>query len=276
MLKNNAGFDLKQLFIGSEGTLGVITKITFRLFPQKASRQAALCALSTFDDVIALLQKMGRELENITSFEVMWLAYYNESLRATGSKDPLDGEHPFYVLLETEGVDDETTEGIFQRALMSGLESNLVADAAIAQSLTEINSFGAIRDGIAELLPEFDPAINLDVGIPVTEMDRFTQEVREELNAMHPDCKMLVFGHIGDGNLHVIATTGLNEDKRGVYKIIFQKTREVNGTITAEHGIGVQKKECLSYCRSDAEMELMRSLKNLLDPKGILNTGRVI
>lgn len=276
LLKNNSGFDLKQLFIGSEGALGIITKVTFRLFPQKASRQTALCALSTFDDVIALLQKMGRELENVTSFEVMWSDYYHESLRAINGTDPLGGEHPFYVLLETEGVDDETTAAIFQRALMSGLDSELVVDAAIAQSLTEVNSFWAIRDGIAELLPEFTPSINLDVGIPITEMERFAKEVREELRAMHPNCRMLVFGHIGDGNLHVVATTGRSEDKQGVYEMIYQKTREVKGAITAEHGIGVQKKEWLSYSRSEAEINLMRALKGLLDPKGIINKGRVI
>lgn len=276
LLKNNSGFDLKQLFIGSEGTLGIITEVTFRLFPQKASKQTALCALSNFDDVIKLLQQMGRELDSITSFEVMWSDYYHAAVRAINGSDPIGGEHAFYVVLETEGVDDETTEKIFQTALMSSMESGLVVDAAIAQSQTEEKAFWAIRDGIAELLPEFSPAVNMDVGIPISLMDQFALEVREELHAMHPDCRMLVFGHIGDGNLHVIATTGRAEDKHGMYDMIYKKTRDVGGAITAEHGVGTQKREWLHFSRSETEIELMRSLKGLMDPKGIINNDRVI
>lgn len=275
LLKNNTGFDVKQLFIGSEGTLGIVTKVTFRLFPQKVSRQTALCALSSFEDVIELLKKMGRELDCVTSFEVMWSDYYRESLEAIKSQDPLGGEYPFYVLLETEGVDEKNTTEIFQRALMSSMETELVVDAAIAQNQTEEKAFWAIRDGVAELLPIFKPSINLDVGIPISEMDRFAKEVKQKLREMHPNARVVVFGHIGDGNLHVLATTGRSEDKHGVYEMIYQKVRGVKGAITAEHGIGTLKKEWLSYSRSEAEIELMRSLKGLLDPKGIINAGRV-
>lgn len=276
LLKNNSGFDLKQLFIGSEGALGIITEVTFRLFPQKASRQTALCGIPTFDSVISLLQQMGHNLDSITSFEVMWSDYYHESLRAIKAKDPVGGEHPFYVLLETEGVDHEATQKIFQSALMSSMESGLVADVVIAQSQAEEKAFWAIRDGIAELLPEYKPSINMDVGIPITSMDDFTREVRQQLRTMHPDCRMLVFGHVGDGNIHIIATTGREEDKHGMYDMIYQKTRDVGGAITAEHGVGVQKKEWLHFTRSEAELDLMRSIKGLLDPKGIINNGRVI
>jgi FAD/FMN-containing dehydrogenase len=276
LLKNNSGFDVKQLFIGSEGALGVVTEVTFRVFPKKAGRQTALCALASFDDVITLLQKMGRALDSVSSFEVMWSDYYQESLRATGSSDPLGGEHQFYVLIETEGASEEAMTETFQSALFAVMEDGLLEDAALAQSRAEEEAFWTIRDGIAELLPEFDPPVTVDVGIPISMMDRFANEVREELKTTKPDCRLLVFGHIGDGNLHMVASTGRSEDKKEIYELIYRKTRDMKGAITAEHGVGMLKKEWLSYSRSDAEIELMRSLKGLMDPKGILNPGRVI
>lgn len=276
LLKNNSGFDVKQLFIGSEGTLGVVTEVTFRLVPQNAGRQTALCALASFDGVVSLLRKTGRALETISSFEVMWSDYYKESVRATNSTDPLGGEHQFYVLIETEGVNEEATVESFQTVLFAMMEDGLVEDAVIAQSRAEEEAFWSIRDGIAELMPEFDPAVTVDIGMPITTMDTFANNICSELKRTWPDCRVLVFGHIGDGTLHMIVTTGRSEDKQAIYEMIYQKTRDVSGAITAEHGVGTLKKEWLSYSRSDTEIELMRSLKGLLDPDGIINPGRVI
>lgn len=276
LLKNNSGFDLKHLFIGSEGTLGVVTEVTFRLAPQKPFRQSALCALPAFGDVIRLLQIMGQALDSLTAFEVMWSDYYRASLQATGSSDPLGGEHNFYVLMQTEGAREEATIESFQAALMSVMEDGLVEDAAIAQSGAEETAFWIIRDGVGELLPQMDPAITVDVGIPITKMDSFVNDFRAALGQSWPQCQLLVFGHIGDGNLHMLASTGRSEDHPGIYELIYQKTRAVDGAITAEHGVGMLKKPWLSYSRSQAEIDLMRSLKGLLDPHGIINPGRVI
>lgn len=276
LLKNNSGYDLKQLFIGSEGTLGIVTEVTFRLAPQKSCRQTALCALASFEDVTSFLQKMGRSLDTISSFEVMWSDYYQAALAATGSNDPLGGEHPFYVIIETEGANEQSVVDTFQAALFAVMEDGLLIDAAIAQSRAEEDAFWVIRDGIAELLPEFEPAVTVDVGIPIKSMDDFVNELRVELKEQWPDCRSLVFGHIGDGNLHMVASTGRSEDKNGIYDLIYKKTRQVKGAITAEHGVGTLKKQWLSYSRSDEEIALMRSLKTLLDPNGILNPGRVI
>lgn len=276
LLKNNSGYDLKQLFIGSEGTLGIVTEVTFRLAPQKSCRQTALCALASFEDVTSFLQKMGRSLDTISSFEVMWSDYYQAALAATGSNDPLGGEHPFYVIIETEGANEQSVVETFQAALFAVMEDGLLIDAAIAQSRAEEDAFWVIRDGIAELLPEFEPAVTVDVGIPIKSMDDFVNELRVELKEQWPDCRSLVFGHIGDGNLHMVASTGRSEDKNGIYDLIYKKTRQVKGAITAEHGVGTLKKQWLSYSRSDEEIALMRSLKTLLDPNGILNPGRVI
>ena len=276
LLKNNAGFDLKQLFIGSEGTLGVVTEVNLRLFPQKPGRETALCALDSFADVITMLRRMGSRLEAIRSFEVMWADYYQSARRIINARDPLDGQHKFHVLLETEGADEQTTAAAFQAALYGLMEEGLVRNAVIAQSRAEANAFWAIRDGIGELIPKHPAAANFDIGVPIGEMDRFVKELDAELQAAYADCMVLVFGHIGDGNLHILASTGRGEDKAGIYDLVYKMTGAFKGTITSEHGIGVQKKAWLPYVRSEAEIALMRTLKDALDPLGILNRGRVV
>lgn len=276
LLKNNAGFDLKQLFIGSEGALGVVTEATFRLFPQKQGRETALCALRSFADVITLLRRMGERLDVISAFEVMWSDYYQSARRAIGATDPLGGEHGFYVLLETEGANGQAMAEAFQSALFNVLEEGLLRNAVIAQSRAEAAAFWAIRDGIGELLSEHPAAANFDIGLPIAEMDRFVAELGAELQGAYGDCVMLVFGHIGDGNLHILASTGRAGDKAGIYDLVYRKIGAFQGTITSEHGVGVQKKKWLPLVRSEAEIALMRTLKEALDPQAILNRGRVV
>ncbi len=276
MLKNNAGFDLKQLFIGGEGALGVVTEITFRLFPAKNARETALCGLTSFSAVAKLLQRMGRELDSISSFEVMWKNYIQASLEANGIADPLGGDWPFYVLLETTGANQSATEETFQQALAGAMEDGLIADAVIAQSQAEGNTLWAIRDGIAELLSTYQPAANFDIGLPVSEMEAFTSELDGAMNDAFPDCKFVVFGHIGDGNLHLLATTGDAEDVDRIYDFVYKRLGKHGGTITAEHGIGRLKIPWLADCRSESELALMRTLKDAMDPNGILNAGRAI
>ena len=275
LLKNNSGFDVKQLFIGTEGALGVVTEVTFRLFPQKPYLGTALCVVESFAGVVSLLQKMGRDLEVVSSFEVMWPEYYREALRATGINDPLAGEQGYCVLIETEGA-SETAAEHFLATLSAAMEEGLLLNAIIAQSSADANTFWAIRDGIAELLPEYGPAANFDIGIPIALMERFIDETQQELKLAFPDCRVLVFGHLGDGNLHLLAGTGREQDVRAIYDLVYRKIAEVDGAISAEHGIGVLKKEWLAHSRSAAEIALMRSLKSALDPAGILNPGRVV
>ena len=276
LLKNNAGFDLKQLFIGSEGALGVVTEVTFRLFPQKPGRETALCALQSFPDVIALLRRMGERLEAISSFEVMWSDYYQSARQAIDAPDPIEGDYRFYVLLETEGADGPATAETFQTALFSALEEGLLHDAVIAQSRAEAAAFWAIRDGIGELIPQHPAAANFDIGVPIARMDRFVAELGAQLQGAYADCIMLVFGHIGDGNLHILASTGRVGDKAGIYDLAYKQVGAFQGTITSEHGVGVQKKKWLPLVRSEAEIALMRTLKKALDPQAILNRGRVV
>lgn len=277
LLKNNAGFDLKQLFIGSEGTLGVVTEATLRLFPAKPYRQTALCALESFEAVIQLLRLAGQELEAVCSFEVMWADYFS---RATGvtQNNPFGPRrhHPFTVLLETETANESTSMEALQSLLYGLMESGDIVDAVVAQSGKEADAMWAIRDAVAELLPTMAPLANFDIGIPLAGMNTFTEEVTAALRGAFPGCEVLIFGHVGDGNLHILATTGRTADTKPIYDLVYQAIGPYGGTITAEHGIGAMKRNWLARCRSASEIALMRTLKQALDPRQILNRGRVI
>ena len=275
LLKNNAGLDLKQLFIGSEGVLGVVTEVTFRLFPRKAVIQTALCALSGFDQVVALLQKMGRRLNTIKAFEVMWPGYFADACEATGQASPFDKASGFYVLIETEGPDEASAKELFEWALERCLDEDVVNDVIIAQNLAESRRFWQIRDGVAELIPRKGPFAHLDIGIPISEMEAFSRDVESALDDAFEDGTTYIFGHVGDSNLHVLAAAETDAEKSRVYDIVYNLTGRFDGSISAEHGVGTSTKNWLHLSRSKQEVELMKLLKASLDPAGILNPHRI-
>ena len=275
LLKNNAGYDLKQLFIGAEGTLGVITTITFRLFPEQPARQTALCALNSFPSVIALLHTVQRQLSGLSAFEVMWDAYFHTTSILTEQRHPFSDTYPFYALIESEGVDDKQMQSSFEDMLEQAFGKGVIQDAVIARNEEERSGFWRVRDGVSELFPHYNPVANFDIGIPVSSMERYARNVEQALKDAFPECHVFIFGHIGDGNLHLLASTGNAEDVHRIEEIVFDHARIVQGTITAEHGIGVTKKEWLHYCRTPEEIATMRQLKQLFDPAQILNPGRI-
>ena len=277
MLKNNAGYDLKHLFIGSEGTLGIVTRVVLRLQPQLSSTCTTLCALRNFEDVIRLLQKSGAELGGaVSSFEVMWSDYFHYIIdHIDGLSSPFEETWPFYVLLETEGSDQEQDFDRFTRVLADAMEADIASDAIIAQSTRDRENFWAIRDGVGEVTPLLMPMANFDISLPVSRMQPYLQAITTELRQSFPDIRILIFGHIGDGNLHIITTTGTAGDRPAIYDIVYRATREYQGSVSAEHGIGMLKKDFLAYSRTPEELALMRTLKQALDPKGILNPGRI-
>ena len=277
MLKNNAGYDLKHLFIGSEGTLGVVTRVVLRLQPLLRSTCTALCALRNFDSVIRLLQKTGAELGGaLSSFEVMWSDYFQYVIEHIDTlRSPFDETWPFYVLLETEGSDQEQDFDRFTRVLSDAMEADIAADAVIAQSTRDRDSFWAIRDGVGEVTPLLMPMANFDISLPVSRMQPYLESITAELRQVFAGIRILIFGHIGDGNLHIITTTGEAGDRPAIYDIVYRATREYQGSVSAEHGIGMLKKDFLAYSRTPEELALMRTLKQALDPRGILNPGRI-
>ena len=278
MLKNNAGYDLKQLFIGTEGTLGVVTKIVLKLFPKMTSRCSALLAISEFDHVVAMLKRSNASfMGTVSSFEVMWASYFDQVVRVER-----DGISPFseafehYVLLEVEGSEQEQDQERFERVLFAAMEDGLIQDAVVAQSGKEADSFWALRDAVAELLPKMQPLANFDIGIPIGKMKSFLRITDERLRAAFPDLTLMVFGHLGDGNLHVVATTGRHADVKPIYGAVYEVLGDHEGSVTAEHGVGTLKIPYLHYSRTAEEIALMGLLKKTMDPKGILNSNRVI
>ena len=278
MLKNNAGYDLKQLFIGTEGTLGVVTRAVLRLFPRLSSRCTALCAVESFSQSVTLLRDAQAKLgSSISAYEVMWAPYFDRVIGHIETlRSPFDEAFPLYILIETEGSDQDTDSQRFEEVLSSALEAKVIADAVVAQSEKDRQSFWEIRDGVGEITKALIPYASLDVSMDIAEMPGFLEEFDVALSTALPDALNLVFGHVGDNNLHLFVTTRRQEDIQRMLDIGYGLTGAHGGSISAEHGVGVLKRGYLHHSRTAEEIDLMRRLKRALDPKGILNAGRVI
>jgi FAD/FMN-containing dehydrogenase len=279
LIKNNSGYDLKQLFIGSEGTLGVITRLVLRLREKPARQDVAFAAVPGFGALAALLKHMDRALGgSLSAFEVMWPEFYGlVTTPPAQGRAPLPLGSPYYVLIEAMGGDPARDAERFQSALETAAESGLVADAALAKSQSEVAAFWALRDDVLQTA-RWGMPITFDVSVPIAGMEGYVGQVRAELSARWPQARAFVFGHMGDGNLHiVISPDGLPADARETLeRIVYAPLESAGGAISAEHGIGLEKKAWLPVSRSAAEIALMRTLKQAMDPKGILNPGRVI
>lgn len=280
MIKNNAGYDLKHLFIGTEGTLGVVTRAVLRLYPRPLTRHAALCALDSLEDVIKFLHHVQLNLASgLSAFEVMWDDYVNFILANVPTvKSPFKEEHPIYVLIEFEGSQEKYDEDTFNDTLEEAMKARFLRDAAVAKSEKEMDQFWRIRDGVAEVLPQLTRAglANFDISVPIGSVARLLSTVNSDLTVAFSECTKLAFGHLGDSNLHLLICTGNPADTEKVYDMVFRRVGELGGSIAAEHGIGMARRKHLHRSRSAEEIDLMRRLKGLLDPKGILNPGRVL
>ncbi|HBD35189.1 MAG TPA: FAD-binding oxidoreductase, partial [Cupriavidus sp.] len=204
MLKNNAGYDLRQVFVGSEGTLGVITRAVLRLAPLPSATQTALCALNSFDDVVRLLRHAQRALSGrVSAFEAMWADYYTlVTTRVPGVRAPLAAGHPFYVLLDLQGSDADADAAAFERMLEGAMEDGLIVDAAVAASGKEAESFWKLRDAVAEFPQMWAPNAAFDVSLPIGSIGRFADALRSAILERWPTAELVNFGHVGDSNLH--------------------------------------------------------------------------
>jgi len=280
LMKNNTGYDLKQLFIGSEGTLGVVTRAVLRLRPKPVSDNVALLAVDTFEALPQVLNRLRQAIgAQLSAFEVMWADFYElVTTPPANGRPPLPHGHPYYVLVEAMGADPEADAEPFERVLGEALEAGEIADAAIARSVGERNAIWALRDDVGQT-GRNAPILAFDVSLNIADMEAYVAEVRAALAARWPETSSLVvFGHLGDGNLHVIAGVGDRspEARHAVEETVYGPLRRIGGSISAEHGIGLQKREFLSWTRSPAELGLMRTLKRALDPNNILNPGKIL
>jgi len=278
LMKNNTGYDLKHLFIGSEGTLGVVTRAVLRLFPKPKTQIVALCGMESFEQVRNLLGYMREQHGGeLSAFEVMWADYYQSACTHLTTAKPLPDTYPYYVLTEIMGADPDKDAEHFGQSLNRALEDGIIVDAVISQSLGEVKEIWKIRDLSTEVTGSMMPMLGYDVSLPIGDIPEFVDTLGAQLAEKFPESKTIYFGHLGDGNLHVITTAGADtqEGSKFTDSLIYEKTGAANGSISAEHGIGMLKRPYLHRSRSEEEIALMRTLKNAMDPKGILNPGRI-
>jgi len=279
LIKNNAGYDLKQMFIGSEGTLGVITRLVLRLREKPVHQEVAFVAVPSFEALSGLLRHADRALAGgLSAFEVMWPEFY-ELVTTSPAKGraPVPHGFPFYVLIESLGGDAIADAERFASILEKATEDGLIADAVIAKSDAERSALWALRDDVLQTARWGLPYV-FDVSLAIADMHAYVAGVGAALRARWPGVRAFVFGHMGDGNLHlVISPEGLPPDARAtIERIVYEPLEAVGGSISAEHGIGLEKRPWLPISRSATEIALMRTLKQTLDPRGILNPGRVV
>jgi FAD/FMN-containing dehydrogenase len=279
MLKNNAGYDLKQLFIGSEGTLGVVTRVVLRLHPQPGSACTAMCALPDPSTVVDLLRHARERLAGtLSAFEMMWPDFYDLVTRGVaGLLPPLPSRHKGYVLIEALGSEQSHDQARLEAMLEAAVERSLVTDVVIAQSRGEAEALWRVRDASGEFPHLFWPHVMFDVGVPTGSIPPFVESCRGAVKTRWPDAQTVSFGHIGDSNIHFGVKVGEGEQPEAeIDSLVYGLVGRWNGSISAEHGIGLLKRAHLGQSRTPEELALMRTLKHAMDPRGILNPGKVL
>ena len=280
VLKNNAGYDLKQLFIGSEGTLGIVTRAVVRLRSGFAGHHCAMLGLD-LAHVPSALARLEQGLGGtLSACELMWPEFLD--LMTSGSdaphRHPLQSACESYLLVEAEGGDPEGDQARFMQVLESMLEQEVIRDAAVAKSSAERDAFWAIRNDIPALASRFTPAAGFDVSLPIADMADYVGELRPMLKEKWPQARLLVFGHVADNNLHVVVSIGdqTEVEKTAIADCVYRGVVARHGSISAEHGIGLQKREALHARLPAPVLTLMRQLKAMMDPDGVLNPGKVV
>jgi len=279
IIKDNAAYDVKQLFIGSEGTLGVITKAVLRLVEAPKSRCSAFIGINDYENVIKLLKFMDKGLAGtLSGFELIWdTTYETMTSPPAQAKPPLPHGYKYYVLVESLGSNQMQDQKALEGLLEYALRHEMIADAAIAYTYSDLEWFWKIREDVHILASQANHDQHFDISLPIPLIGDFIEETRTKLLAIPDVEKVFSFGHVADGNIHFIIGKKVQTEEliHQINEVIYKPLTAINGSISAEHGIGLHKKNYLHLSRSENEIALMRSLKVALDPKGILNRGKV-
>lgn len=277
MLKNNTGYDLKQWFIGSEGTLGVVTRAVLRLYEAPLATETALLAVSSWQEVMNLLRHFDAALAGgLVAFEVLWRSHYELNTGPYSELEPpLSEPAPYYILIDVFISDAKQGREKLEALLMQCLEENEIVDGALASSETERQKFWQIRENFEPEQNKFDTIYGYDVSLPIEAMEKYVEVVNKALVSQFPDAELYAYGHVGDGNLHFSVYPGEAKDFDAVNDIIYSPLKDLHASVSAEHGIGLEKKAYLGLTRSKTEIDLMRRMKIMMDPNGILNPGKL-
>jgi len=274
MMKNNTGYDWTQLFVGSEGTLGIVTRVTLALHPRPPVIASALVKVADTQAALALLRDLGRRLPGgLLVFEAMWDEFYGIATGKMGLAAPLAADKSLFVLIEAAEAGDTA----LQEALGACLEAGAILDAVIAQSEAERRRFWALRESVYEHARHFPPTVGFDISIPLDRMAAAVQALRARIAEAFPGAAWVVFGHLADSNLHVnvMAEPAGPATRKAAEAVVYGVVSDFGGSVSAEHGIGRMKAPYLHLSRSAPELDLMGEIKGLLDPKGILSPGRI-
>ncbi|MFI8583028.1 FAD-binding oxidoreductase [Ectopseudomonas khazarica] len=284
--KDNTGYDLKQLFIGSEGTLGIITAAVLKLFPALRSLTTAWVALPSPQAAVALLGQMrGLCGDRLTGFELMSRQSLEFVLRhVAGASDPFAEGHPWYVLIELSDTQpDAALNDLLEQGLGEAFEQALVLDAVVAGSQAQVEALWALREGISEAQNHEGPSLKHDISVPVSRIPDFIARTDRALQQAFPGVRIVAYGHVGDGNLHYNISKPPGSDDapfkaqaEAIMRVIYDSTLEDDGSISAEHGLGQSKRAAAQHYKAPLELELMRSIKQALDPAGLMNPGKLL
>ena len=283
--KDNTGYDLRNLFIGAEGTLGIITAAVLKLVPRPRSVETAFAAVTSPQAAVDLLGvAMGRSGGNITSFEMMLREGIDAVVKFDSvSRNPLATPSPWYVLIELSSQARTGLREQMEEILTDGMERGLVTDATIAESLDQAKAFWRIREMFGEVQRHLGGSIKHDISVPIAAIPAFIEEANAAVVKLIPGARPMPFGHVGDGNIHYNINQPEGADKAqflsrwgDVNKVVFAVVKKYNGSISAEHGVGVMKRDILPDYKDPVAIDLMHKIKHLLDPNGILNPGKVL
>jgi FAD/FMN-containing dehydrogenase len=287
--KDNTGYDLRDLFIGSEGTLGIITAATLKLYPLPVAQRTAMLALNSLEDAITVLSRARAGFgASLTGFEVMMGPVLQAVVKLFPQQRlPFEGpsaQSPWFALLElSDSESAEHAQARFEAVLGAAIEDGLVTDAAIAENIAQSKAMWHLRESIPLAEAELGKSIKHDVSIPISSIGTFVKVTNAALQQRFPGIQHIVFGHLGDGNLHYNVARAPNQTEQellasqyDVYQLVHDSVHAHAGSISAEHGVGQLKRDELTRYKSALELKLMKQIKTALDPHGLMNPGKVL
>lgn len=279
LVKNATGFDFRHLMIGSEGTLGIILEAEIKLCPRPPELQVMVLAIPSLENIMRVFSEFKKQT-TVVAFEFFSELALNKVMQNTGLNRPFETVSEYYVVCEVEKRSEDDLEKIMS-VFEKGMEQGFILDGALAQSESQAKTFWRLREDISESLAKYSPYKN-DIAVRISRVPDLVHELDVVLKKSYPHWEVVWFGHIGDGNLHIniLRPEGMSKEDfvkscRSVDEIVFSSVKKQEGSISAEHGVGLSKKTFLNYTRTDSEIEWMRQIKKIFDPDGILNPGKV-